>query len=286
MKRPKEPRDVGAKRPKDPRRGGAKRPPEGEDTESEVIYGVHPVTEILDRDSGSIERVLVLRGAKGGRIGRILRASREQGVPVSHLPKPILNRRVGPGRVHQGVAAVVSPVRYRTPDAIVQGSIDRGEGLLVALDGVEDPRNLGAILRSAAAAGVDGVLLARDSTAGVTPTALKTSAGTAGRLPIARDGRLSRRLGALTDAGYRVIGLDPRADRTWSEADLTGRVVVLAGGEGRGLRPGLRSKCNMCVAIPLADGVESLNVSVAVGIVLFEAVRQRVGAASGGNSRG
>lgn len=262
-----------------------KRDPDG-DAAAEVIFGVHPVTETLDRDPGSIERVLVLRGAKGGKIGRILRESREKGVPVSHLPKPILNRRVGPGRTHQGVAAVVAPVRYRTPDTIVQRSIEDGDGLLVALDGVEDPRNLGAILRSSAAAGVDGVLLARDSTAGVTATALKTSAGTAGRLPIARDGRMSRRLEALRTAGYRVVGLDPRADRTWSEADLTGRVVVLAGGEGRGLRPGLRSKCDICVAIPLADGVESLNVSVAVGIVLFEAVRQRAGAGSGGNSGG
>jgi 23S rRNA (guanosine2251-2'-O)-methyltransferase len=148
---------------------------------------------------------------------------------------------------------------------------------VLVIDGVEDPGNLGAVLRSAAAAGVHGILLGRDGTVGVTPVAIKASAGTAGKVPIAREGRLPARLEALAEAGFRVVALDPRGDRPWNRVDLTGPVAIVAGGEGRGLRPGILRKCTDRIAIPLAAGVESLNVSVATGVVLFEVVRQRSG---------
>lgn len=242
-----------------------------------VVYGVHPVLEALERRPAEIERILVAREIGGGRLGRLLRTARESGVPVSHVPRGVLARRAGAGAAHQGVAAVVAPIAYADADGLVERVLAAERPLVVVLDGIEDPRNLGAILRSAAAAGADGVLLGRDGTVGVTPAAVKASAGTAGRVPVARDGRLPARLARLAEAGFRVVALDPRGDRVWHDAPMDGPVAIVAGGEGRGLRPGILRRCDLRVAIPLAAGVESLNVSVAFGVVLFEAVRQRAG---------
>jgi 23S rRNA (guanosine2251-2'-O)-methyltransferase len=142
------------------------------------------------------------------------------------------------------------------------------------LDRVTDPRNLGAILRTAAAAGADGALLGAGSV-GLTAAAIKTSAGTASRLPVAREPRPAARLAWLAEAGFCCVALDPKGTTPWDGVDLSGRLALVVGGEGPGLRPGLATRAAHRVAIPLAAGVESLNVSVSVGIVLFEAVRQR-----------
>lgn len=248
-----------------------------------MVYGVHPVLELMEARPAEIDRVLVARGAGGQGLGRVLRAAREAGVPVSHIPRDVLARRAGRGASHQGVAAVVAAAAYVPAAEIVGASRSGGRGLVVVLDGVEDPRNLGAILRSAAAAGADGAILSSEGTVGLTPAAVKASAGVAARLPVARERRLPAFLGSLESAGFTVVGLDPRAETVWHEADLGGPLALVAGGEGRGLRPGVLRRCSARVGIPLARGVESLNVSVAVAIVLFEAVRQ---AAVGKNLRG
>ena len=249
----------------------ARRPDDAE----RLLYGVHPVLEALESRPSEVERVLVARETGGARLGRVLRTARDAGVPVSHVPRATLVKRAGRDAAHQGIAAVVAPLAYSDPAWVVERVCAEDAPCLLVIDGVEDPGNLGALLRSAAAAGVHGILLGRDGTVGVTPVAIKASAGTAGRVPIAREGRLSARLGALAEAGFRVVALDPRGDIPWNRVDLTGPVVIVAGGEGRGLRPGILQKCTDRIAIPLADGVESLNVSVATGVVLFEVVRQR-----------
>jgi len=248
---------------------------EEEDERPEVLFGVHPVLEALEAGVRSIDRVLVSRESGGRHLGRLLRAARAAGVPVTHLPKEVLARKAGSRAIHQGVAALVSPVAYADPAALCAAAAREAAGLLVVLDGIEDPRNLGAVIRTAAAAGAHGILLGTEETVGITPAVAKTAAGALERLPVAREPKLGSRLAALKAGGFRIVALDGRSERSWDEESYGGPVVLVAGGEGRGLRRGLLEAADARVALPLAGGVESLNVSVAVGAVLYEVVRQR-----------
>jgi 23S rRNA (guanosine2251-2'-O)-methyltransferase len=241
----------------------------------EMLFGLHPVVEALEGGRRSIDRVLVSREGGGHNLGRLLRAARSAGVPVTHLPKEVLARKTGPRAAHQGVVALVAPIGYADAGELCAAAADVDRGLLVVLDGIEDPRNLGAVIRTAAAAGAHGILLGTRDTVGITPSVGKTAAGALERVPIAREPRIAWRLGELKSLGFRVIALDPRSPRPWHAEDYRGRVALVAGGEGRGLRRGLREAAHAGVALPLARGVESLNVSVAVGAVLYEVVRQR-----------
>jgi 23S rRNA (guanosine2251-2'-O)-methyltransferase len=245
-----------------------------DDLAREYLYGVHPVEEALAGDSRKVERILVAREAEDNRLGRILKEARKAGIPITRLPREGLARKAGRQAVHQGVVAVVSPVRYQDPDAIAQVSMEKN-ALLVLLSGVEDPRNLGAVLRSAAAAGADGVILAGETATGVTPGAVKTSAGAAERLPVGRARKPVRAIRDLKEAGFSVIGMDHKAELGWDQVDLTVPVVLVAGGEGRGLSRSVAMECHYRVALPLAAEVESLNLSVAVGVLLYEVLRQR-----------
>lgn len=240
----------------------------------DLVYGAHPVGELLRADPGRVERVFVSREASR-RHGRILREARTGGVPVSYLPAAVLKKKLGNRAVHQGIAAQVAGVAYVDPEELIRSARRFPDPILLLLDRVEDPRNLGAILRTAAAAGVRGTILSEDATVGITPAAIKASAGVAARVQVARTSRPGRLLAGLGSLGFRVVALDPRSDEPWDAVDWTGPTVIVAGGEARGPRPGVLEGCNVRVAIPLEGGVDSLNVSVAVGLVLFEAVRQR-----------
>jgi 23S rRNA (guanosine2251-2'-O)-methyltransferase len=246
-----------------------------DDETPEVVFGLHPVVEMLEAGSRTIDRVLVSRESGGHNLGRLLRAARAAGVPVTHLPKEVLARKTGSRAVHQGVAALVAPIAYADAEELCTAAGLEADGLLLVLDGIEDPRNLGAVIRTAAAAGAHGILLGTEETVGITPAVAKTAAGAVERIPIAREPRLGRRLESLKSHRFRVVALDPRSDRRWDAEAYRGRVVVVAGGEARGLRRGLLEVADARVALPLARGVESLNVSVAVGAVLYEVVRQR-----------
>jgi len=241
----------------------------------EVLFGLHAVVEALEAGKRTIDRVLVSRESGGHNLGRLLRAARAAGVPVTHLPKEVLARKTGSRAVHQGVAALVAPVAYADVDHVCAEAGLAAAGLLVVVDGIEDPRNLGAVIRTAAAAGAHGVLLGTEETVGITPAVAKTAAGALERIPIAREPKLGRRLLSLKSRGFRVVALDPRSERLWDAESYRGRIVVVAGGEARGLRRGLLEAADARVALPLAGGIESLNVSVAVGAVLYEVVRQR-----------
>ncbi len=257
-------------------------PPEDELPPEELLYGVHPVLEALTTRLRSVERLFVAREGTAGPAGRLLRLARQAGIPVSHVPREVLARRLGRKAVHQGIAAAVSPVPYADPDSLCAAAAAAPAGILLLLDRVTDPRNLGAILRTAAAAGVHGVLLGEGSV-GLTPAALKTSAGVAGHVPVAREPKPGPRLEVLGRAGFRCFALDPRGALPWDRADLSGRLVLVVGGEGPGVRPGLATRAEQAIAVPLAPGVESLNVSVSVGVILFEAVRQRRAIERGGD---
>jgi len=246
-----------------------------EEETPEILFGLHPVLEALEAGTRTIDRVLVAREAGGHNLGRLLRAARAAGVPVTHLPREVLARKAGRKAVHQGVAALVAPVAYADAAALCEAAGREAAGLLVVLDGIEDPRNLGAVIRTAAAAGAHGILLGTEETVGLTPAVAKTAAGALERIPIAREPKLGRRLEQLRGAGFKIVALDGRSGRRWDDPSYAGPVVLMAGGEGRGLRRGLVDAADVRVALPLAHGVESLNVSVAVGAVLYEVVRQR-----------
>jgi 23S rRNA (guanosine2251-2'-O)-methyltransferase len=245
------------------------------DDQPDVLFGLHPITEALEAGRRTIDRVYVSRESGGHNLGRLLRAARAAGVPVTHLPREVLAKKIGSRGVHQGVAALVAPVAYASADALCEEAAQDRSGLLVVLDGIEDPRNLGAIIRTAAAAGACGILLGTEETVGLTPAVAKTAAGALERIPVAREPKLVRRLTGLKSRGFRVAALDGRSERRWDRETYAGRMVVVAGGEARGLKRGLLGVADAIVALPLARGVESLNVSVAVGAVLYEIVRQR-----------
>jgi len=274
-------------RPSGPRRRsptGRKSPPARrsgraglhEGSESELIYGVHPIVEALSGGSRRIDRILVAREGGAG-LGRLLRQARQAGVPVTHLPRKVLERRAGAGVTHQGVAAVVSAVEYAETESFLARVARSSDAILVGLDRVQDPRNLGAIIRTAAAAGAQGIVLGSEGSVGITPTVAKTSAGAVERIPVVRMARMPAAIRRLREeGGFRAVALDPRADTFWDGPGLLeGRLLIVAGGEGGGLTRGVLQACDERISVPMAEGVESLNVAVTVGVVLFEAIRRR-----------
>jgi 23S rRNA (guanosine2251-2'-O)-methyltransferase len=242
--------------------------------EGELVYGYHAVMELLETRGSEVERVLVAL-ERQDRLGRLLKLCRTVGVPVSRLPRRNLAARVAPGAAHQGVAAQVAERRYDSADEISARAAADPQAILILADRVVDPRNLGSILRTAAAAGAHGLFLGGAGTVGLTPAVLKVSGGAAERFPVAREGRPARRIAGLRERGFRAFALDPRGESPWDREPLTGRLLLVVGGEERGVSNGVVRECDRRVAIPMHSGAESLNVAVALGVLLFEAVRQR-----------
>ncbi|NIL99987.1 MAG: 23S rRNA (guanosine(2251)-2'-O)-methyltransferase RlmB [Acidobacteria bacterium] len=241
--------------------------------EDRTVYGVHPVLELVEKKPHEVVRIWVAR-EDDRKLGRLLRTARQAGIPVSRLPRNALTRRLPRGVNHQGVAALSAASPY-VPLEQVERAAEGGARLLILVDGVQDPGNLGAILRTSAAAGVDGVVLASEGTAGLTPAAVRASAGTATGLAVARTAKPGRFIRKMAEKGFRTVALDPHGEVSWDAAPLDGPLILVAGGEERGLRPSVLQECNQTVAIPLAEGIDSLNVAVATGVLLFEAVRRR-----------
>jgi 23S rRNA (guanosine2251-2'-O)-methyltransferase len=237
------------------------------------LYGVHAVRAVLERRPQTLLAAKVLRDASG-KLAELAGALAARGVAVERVSRVDLDR-LTEGAVHQGVVVEVA--------ALAEFSIGDFEGLVVArgralrllvLDGVEDPRNLGACLRTADAAGIDAVVVPRDHSATLTPAAVKTSTGAAETVPVYRAPNLARALAWLKDAGVWVVGADAEAPRSLYATKLSPPVAMVLGGEGRGVRRLTRDLCDELVYIPMQGSVESLNVSVATGIVLFELLRQ------------
>jgi 23S rRNA (guanosine2251-2'-O)-methyltransferase len=233
------------------------------------LAGVHPVREAL-LAGHPIDRVHIAREAHGARIEQIVALCRERGIPVRFEARAALDRMVR-NLPHQGVVAFGASQKYSD----LKDFLDR-DGLIVALDGVEDPHNLGAIIRTAHAAGALGVLIPERRAAGLTEAVAKAAAGALALLPVIRVTNINRALDTLKESGFWVFGLDERGTQLHTEADFGARAVVVLGGEGAGLHAQVRKQCDFLLRIPMAGQIASLNVSVAAGVVLFE-WRRRAG---------
>src|SRR5216684_3693806 len=237
------------------------------------IYGINAVAEALKARGRAFEWVGVSKERHDLRLQRVVHECRRQGVAVRFLMRPELDRMAG-NNAHQGVVAVTSAKQYNDLDDVVAAK--RGNySLVVVLDGVEDPHNLGAILRTADAAGGDGVVIPERRAAGVTPTVTKASAGASEHLPIAKVTNIARTLEELKLKHLWIVGLDERASQTYDSLDYNMDCAIVLGAEGKGVHDLVRKKCDFLVSIPMLGKVPSLNVSVAAGVVLYEIVRQR-----------
>ena len=252
-----------------------------EERDTSLIVGRNPVREALERRPEHIEKVLLRHGAGGGAIGAIREAASAAGVPVQYVPGARIDHEAGDVN-HQGVIAVAAPVQYRVADELLAeiapswDAVRTRKPLLLVIDRVTDPRNFGAILRSAVAAGVEGVFVPNQHMAPLNAAAIKASAGTATRVPIARVGDLSGLLKQLKERSYWVIGADGTAETSVWQMDWDRPTALVIGSEGEGLHPSVREVCDRLVAIPMRGPAESLNVSVAAGVLLFAAARPRV----------
>ncbi|GAA4414598.1 23S rRNA (guanosine(2251)-2'-O)-methyltransferase RlmB [Georgenia halophila] len=250
----------------------------GIDPESEIIAGRNPVTEAV-RSGVPLRRVLLSGGkATDERVAEVVRTATALGTPLLEVSRTDLDH-LTEGAVHQGVAIEVPPYDYRdVQDLLAAAERANHPALVVALDGVTDPHNLGAVLRSAGAFGADGVLVPERRSAGVNATAWKVSAGAAARVPVARATNLVRALEELKSAGCFVVGLDGDGSVGVGDVEVaTEPVVLVTGSEGKGLSRLVKEHCDIVARIPIARSVESLNAAVATGIALYEIDRRRTG---------
>ena len=251
----------------------------------EIIYGLNPVLEALRGDRRAFELFVAGTGSDK-RFEKLLKLAAEKGVPVRQREKADIARLCG-SEFHQGAALRVEPFPYADLPALLERWRSSGAcGLLLVLDGIQDPHNLGALIRTAACAGAHGVIIPKDRAAGITAVVEKASAGAIETIPVARVANIAQTLNDLKHEGFWVYGALGEASESVYGQDFTGHVAVVIGGEGEGIRPLVRKKCDMLVAIPLKGGVGSLNASVAGGVFLFEVVRQRELKSGGAGERG
>ncbi|MDX1514399.1 MAG: 23S rRNA (guanosine(2251)-2'-O)-methyltransferase RlmB [Gammaproteobacteria bacterium] len=239
------------------------------------IYGRHAVAALLDDDASGVLEIWLESAARGEMVDRVEATAREAGIAVQRVSRKTLDKHLGEV-VHQGVAARYRQNRRQAPldlDSVLETAAD--PALLLLLDEITDPHNLGACLRTAEAAGADAVITPRRRSAGIGPTVRKVASGAAGRVPFVQVPNLARAMARIAETGVTVVGAAPGARDTIYDLDLTGPVALVLGSEGQGLRRLTREGCTRLVGLPMAGKVESLNVSVAAGICMFEVVRQR-----------
>jgi 23S rRNA (guanosine2251-2'-O)-methyltransferase len=236
------------------------------------IYGVLPVLEALRAGTKRIDRIVIADGARDSRLRQLIDAARSAGVPVRREPRVTLDRLTQNGN-HQGVMAITSAADYADAEDLLASITSLT--LFVLLDGVEDPHNLGAIIRTAECAGAAGVIVPERRAVHLTEIVAKTSAGAVNYLPVARVTNMAAFIESLKRRNVWVIGVEQSGETSYHEFDYSGPIALVFGGEGSGLHRLVRERCDVVVSIPMHGRVSSLNVSVAVGVVLFEASRQR-----------
>ena len=248
---------------------------EGKKLPEDVLIGRNAVIEALRSERG-INKILLAEGDRAGSVKEILSLARERGIVVQSVNRSKLEALAG-GMRHQGVLAYVSPVAYAELENILKRAAEKEEPpFLLLLDELEDPHNLGALLRTADAAGVHGVLIPKRRSVPLNATVAKTSAGAVEYVPVARIGNISQTLRELKQKGMWVAGADMGGEQTYYEADLTGPLVLVIGSEGHGMSRLTREQCDFVVRMPMAGRINSLNASVAGSILMYEVMRQRL----------
>ena len=241
----------------------------------ELIYGINPVKEAL-RGTRKAFELFISGDDTDRRVAKIVELAGQKSVPVRRRDKRDLSRLCGTDH-HQGVALRTEPFSYTELETVIDRWRASGEGgLVLVLDCIQDPHNLGALIRSAACAGAHGVIIPRDRAVGITPAVEKASAGAVETVPMVQVANLAQALEELKEVGFWVYGLAGEAGTPLFGTDFTGNVALVIGSEGEGIRPLVQKKCDVLVSIPLSGGVSSLNASVAGGVALFEVVRQRL----------
>jgi len=262
------------------RRGseGASERPQGGPDRSDKIHGLIPVLEVLRAGRRALENISIAEGARHERLGELLELAKRARVPIHRVPRVTLDRTEGDIN-HQGVVARVAAARYRDADELLDALAAKIEinepPLVLGLDGVEDPRNFGAILRTAECAGVGGVFIPERRAVGLTDTVAKAAAGAVEYVPVARVTNLVRLIEQLKERNIWVVGAAAEASSTYSDWDWKLPTAIFLGSEGSGLHRLVRERCDLLVRIPVLGHLKSLNVSVVAGILLYEALRQR-----------
>jgi 23S rRNA (guanosine2251-2'-O)-methyltransferase len=238
------------------------------------LYGIHPILEALNAQSRQFEGVYLQRGRKDHNMTKILHLAKSQRIPVDFIPREALDRIAGSPH-HQGAVGVVAAKGYVSLEDLLTRVEGRQDALVLILDSIEDPHNLGAILRTAEGAGVDGVIIPQRRAIGLTATVAKTSAGAIDHIPVARVVNLSQTIEQLKKAGFWVYALDAKGSDDYTGVDYCRPLALVIGGEGRGVRALVAEHCDGRLHIPMRGRLSSLNASVAAGVLLYEVLRQR-----------
>ncbi|WP_080796697.1 23S rRNA (guanosine(2251)-2'-O)-methyltransferase RlmB [Corynebacterium pacaense] len=243
--------------------------------QTELVVGRNPVIECLHARVPATALYVAEGAANDDRLTEAVHTAAGRGIPVIEVNRLELDRMTGNG-MHQGIGLAIPPFEYaNVHDLIANAAAAPGPGMFVILDNITDPRNLGAVIRSVGAFGGNGVVIPERRSASVTAVAWRTSAGTAARVPVARETNLTRTVKEFQQNGYQVVGLDAGGDHTLDTYDGTDNVVIVVGSEGKGISRLVRENCDTIMSIPTEPWVESLNASVAAGVVLSEFARQR-----------
>lgn len=254
-----------------------RKPASSPSSQRRLLYGVNPIIEALRADRLPSE-IVIAEGVRDARLRELIELARAKNVLVKHAPRTTLDREAGNSH-HQGVLAHIAPAGYADAEELLDRITSRDAGasepLIMVLDGIEDPRNLGAILRTAECAGASGVFIPERRAAGLNETVAKASSGAIEHLPIARVTNLSRLIDRLKERNVWVVGTAAEATTSYTDWDWTRPSAIVLGAEGSGLHRLVRERCDVLVQIPVRGKIDSLNVSVAAGIVLYEALRQR-----------
>ncbi len=240
---------------------------------SDIIEGRNPVMEAL-KSEREIEKILVAKGANQGSIKKIIAMAKDKGIPVQYVEKQFLDRQAATG-AHQGVMAYASAYEYSELEDIVFKAQAKKEDLfIIILDGIEDPHNLGAIIRTADAAGSHGVIIPKRNAAGLTSAAVKASAGAVEYVPVVRVSNIVQTIQKLKDLGVWIAAADMEGDELFS-SNMTGKIALVIGSEGKGISRLIKETCDFAVKLPMYGKIESLNASAAAAVIMYEVVRQR-----------
>ena len=242
----------------------------------EVIYGIHPVLEALRAERQILDKVIIAEGKEGTSFHTLRELAREKGIPVRVRPRDSLYKLAG-NEQHQGVVGLLAGSPYSSWEEFHEKiRSPQGKAVVLILDSIEDPQNLGSLMRTAEACGVRGVLLPKDRAVGITPAVVKASAGAVAHLPVVRVTNLVTALEDLKKEGFWIVGADPRGDKNLYQMKFDMNVGLVVGGEGTGIRPLVLKKCDFRVSIPMKGKTSSLNAAIAGAVILFEILRQQL----------